>query len=223
MATRILILAALACFIGAVWLSFRATRTGGSSHVNAPARATQFSRDVAEGTRFRDFEHFGIDLLAFKSCRVEKLRRGAVTFGAFNVLVLEDVAVNLPMGATATGDGGGSPETGGGEARVAGETGTDGFISLFKSVQGLTHIQFSGMRIHGLAVSRCLADGSLLRMFSAGLVEGGVGIGERIRVSECVVYSPGGDGEAVSKARIELKPKPALVYEKGGAEHRLVL
>jgi len=216
---NLLIATALAAFVLVFWLGVRETRRGGAASAEARGRAKQFATEVAEGVRFRDFQNYGIDLLAFETCRVEKLRRGAVTFGAFNVLVLENVVVNLPQGAP--GVAGGIEALDALEEPETVETSTEDFITLFKSVQGLTHIKFSGMRIHGLAVNRCWADGQTARLFSAELAEGGVGIGEHIRVTGCVVYSPDGVGEAAGTARIELKPRPALVYKKDGAEQRL--
>ena len=218
---NVLVIAALAAFVGLVVLSVRVSRQGAAPPTGARGRAKQFATEVAEGVRFRDFQNYGIDLLVFKSCRVEKLRRGAVTFGAFNVLVLEHVVVNLPQVAPGAAGGIGALETEG-EAETV-ETNTDDFITLFKNLQGLTHIKFSGMRIHGLSVNRCWADGQTARLFSVELAEGGVGIGDHIRLSGCVLYTPDGVGEVVNPARIELKPRPALVYAKDGVEQRLPL
>ena len=213
------IITALAVFAGLVWLSVRVSREGFAEPARA-RREKRFSTEVAEGVRFRDFQTHGIDLLAFTSCRVEKLRRGAVTFGAFNVLVLENVVVNLPPEGAAAGNNE-TPEAGGSSQPA--ETDAADFISLFKSLQGLTHIQFSGMRIHGLEINRHLEDGQTAWRFAAELAEGGVGIGEHIRLSGCVVYAPDGAVARAGAARIEIKPRPTLVYTKDGAEQRLPL
>ena len=80
----------LATLVAGVWGSRRgdAWLTGRPS----PGLQKRYSTEIAEGVRLRDFRHFGVDLLSFKSCRIEKLRRGPVTLGAFNVLVLEECA-----------------------------------------------------------------------------------------------------------------------------------
>ena len=216
---QVLVVISVAALLAAVGASVWVTRRGDVQQPNTrgPARAKVFSTDVMEDVRLRDFQHFGVDLLAFQSCRIEKLRRGAVTFGAFNVLVLDSVTVNLPSEmsdhhSTKTSEDGQEP----------GKANTEDFIKLFKSVQGLTGKKFSGVQINGLEVNRW-ADGKAERLFSAKSAEGGIGVGEHIRLEGCVVYSPDGTGDTVGMARIELKPKPTLVYKKNNVEQRLFL
>jgi len=209
--------AALLAVVGAsVWVTRQIDLSLMNTRGSSPAKV--FSTGIMEEVRLRDFQHFGVDLLAFQSCRIEKLRRGAVTFGAFNVLVLDNVTVNLPSETSGIHS---AKTSGDADGTDAGKTDTDDFIKLFKSVQGLTGKKFSGVRINGLAVNRW-ADGKTERLFSADSAEGGIGIGEHIRLEGCVVYSPDGTGEAIGPARIELKPKPALVYKKGNVEQRRV-
>jgi hypothetical protein len=176
-----------------------------------PARRKVFSRAVAEGVRYRDCQTLGVDRLAFKSCRVEKRRSGAITFGAFNVLVVEDLVLNLP-----------EAPPGGGAAAVP----PDGWLAsgltetLLRS-QGLGAGRFSGMRVDGLTVNRCTSNG-LERVFAASRADSGLG-GASLRLRACVVRAPDGSEAKVGEARLVLKPALALVYTASGAERRIDL
>ena len=218
---RILTVFAVAAFAAAVYLSVKASRPGKTlfQGIRRPPPAKMFSTGVAEGFRYHDFENFGIDLLAFESCRVEKMRRGVATFGAFNVLVLDNVTVNLPEVKPGAGDAE-TPATG--EGRKPDMADMDDFTGLFTGIQGLAGKKFSGLRVNGLGVNR-LAGGKMERLFSVELAESVIGQGGYLRVEGCVVYSPDGAGEIIGPARIELKPAPALVYKKNGVEQRLPL
>lgn len=176
----------------------------------------RYATEVAEGVRLRDFRHFGIDLLSFKSCRIEKLRRGPVTFGAFNVLVLEEVVVHLVPSA-----GRDAPSAPAG-SKPAQDDSLETFAHLFKGVQGLASKKFSSVRIKGLAVNRW-AGGATERLFTAAAAEGGVGTGRHIRLDGCVVFEPDGAAKTVGAARLVLKPEVALVYTRDGNPCRLPL
>ena len=217
--TRILTAIGVAVFVAVVYLSVMTSRSGNTSPEarKSSLPVKKFSTEVAEGFRYRDFENFGVDLLAFESCRIEKMRRGAVTFGAFNVLVLDNVVITLPPG-----DKDAEPSEPGEAERKMDMSNMDDFITLFQSIQGMAGKKFSGMRVNGLSVNR-LEDGKTQPLFSAGLAESGIGKGGHIQLEGCVVHSPSGAEEAISSARIELKPAPALVYKKGGIEQRLAL
>jgi hypothetical protein len=182
----------------------------------SPGPQKRYSTEIAEGVRLRDFRHFGIDLLSFKSCRIEKLRRGPVTLGAFNVLVLEEVVVHLvpSAGQDATSAPAGS--------KPAQDDSLEAFAHLFKGVQGLASKKFSNVRIKGLAVNRW-ADGATERLFTAASAEGGVGTGRHIRLDGCVVFEPDGAAKAVGAARLVLKPEVALVYTRDGSPCHLPL
>ena len=182
----------------------------------SPGPQKRYSTEIAEGVRLRDFRHFGIDLLSFKSCRIEKLRRGPVTLGAFNVLVLEEVVVHLvpSAGQDATFAPAGS--------KPVQDDSLEAFAHLFKGVQGLASKKFSNVRIKGLAVNRW-ADGATERLFTAASAEGGVGTGRHIRLDGCVVFEPDGAAKAVGAARLVLKPEIALVYTRDGSPCHLPL
>ena len=218
---NVLTVFAVVAFVGMLMLCVTITRsdkTRLSETRTAPPIKT-FSIDVTEGFRYRDFQHFGVDLLAFNACRIEKLRRGAVSFGAFNVLVLDDVIINLPKKMSGTGDVATSEAK---EQWGLDKMNTDGFVTLFKSVQGLVGKKFSGVHVNELVVNR-LVDGKTERLFFVKMAEGGIGKGEHIQLEGCVVYSSDGTGQNVGSARIELQPAPVLVYRKSGIEQRLAL
>lgn len=204
----------LATLVAGVWGSRRgdAWLTGRPS----PGPQKRYSTEIAEGVRLRDFRHFGVDLLSFKSCRIEKLRRGPVTLGAFNVLVLEEVVVHLVSAAERD-----APSAPAASHPVPGDS-LEAFADLFKSVQGLTAKKYSSVRIKGLTVNRW-AGGAAERLFTAATAEGGVGAGRQMRLDGCVVFEPGGAAKVVGAARLMLKPEVALVYTRDGIPCRLPL
>ena len=211
---------AVVAFVGTLILCARVTCPDktrlSETQTSSPTKA--FSVNVAEEFRYREFHHLGVDLLAFKACRIEKLRRGAVSFGAFNVLVLDDVTINLPT-KTSGPDNVETSEDG--ERWSLNKLNTDDFITVFKRLQGLTEKKFSGVRVNELAVN-LLENDKPERLFSVKLAEGGIGKGEHIHLEGCVIYSATGAGETIGPARIELKPTPTLVYKKHGIEQRLI-
>lgn len=56
----------------------------------------RYEYDLAEGFRLRHSK-FPVDSVFFKSCRIEKMRKGPLTFGGFNVLQVEGLELNLPF------------------------------------------------------------------------------------------------------------------------------
>lgn len=171
----------------------------------APVRQRRYSFPVAEGVRYRDYEQLGVDRFSFKRCRVEKRRRGAITFGAFNVLAVDELVVNFPA----------KRET---RARDAGKT-AENFAETFLRSQGFVTGRFSGLRINGLTVNRCSSN-RVERVFTAALAESGLGKNEGLLLRDCVVSVPDGCTARVEQARLVLKPEPALVYKQDGVERR---
>ena len=195
--------AALGCAAG-----IRFVWKGGVRAPGSPVRQKAYSVPVAEGVRYRDLQHLGFDRFAFKSCRVEKRRSGAITFGAFNVLVVEGLTVNVPAAPEIKA----LPEKGGAE----------GFAEQFLLSQGFAAGRFSGLRVDGLTVNRC-ASNRVERVFTAALAESGFGKNEGLKLRECVVSAPDGSATPVREARLVMEPEPALVYLLGGAERRLAI
>lgn len=170
-----------------------------------PLRQKQYVRAVAEGVRFREFRNPGVDRFAFEGCRVEKRRSGAVTFGAFNVLVVDGLVLNLPEESAGSAEG---------DSLLKG-----GFAEGVLRSQGLGQARFSGVRINGLTVNRARSN-CVERVFSASRAESGRGKGA-LRLMGCVVNLGGGCVVSVDHARLELKPALALVYRQDGVERRM--
>jgi len=204
----------LAILVSGVWVVRRSDVW--LTRMSSPRPEKRYSTEIAEGVRLRDFKHFGIDLLSFKSCRIEKLRRGPVTLGAFNVLVLEEVVVHLVPSAGQ--DVPPDPV----DSHPVQDDSLEAFVDLFKGVQGLASKKFSSVRIKGLTVNRW-TDGSAERLFAAAAAEGGIGAGRHIRLDGCVVFEPDGAAKAVGAARLVLKPEIALVYTRDGSPCHLPL
>lgn len=174
----------------------------------APVRTKRYSVPVAEGVRYRDLEQLGVDRFTFKSCRIEKRRNGAITFGAFNVLVVEGLTVNVPA----------LP----GRAASPGKAGAEGFAERFLLSQGFAAGRFSGLRVDGLTVNRCFSN-RVERVFTAALAESGFGKKEGLRLRECAVPAPDGSEARVAEARLVMEPDLTLVYQQNGAERRVAV
>lgn len=70
---------------------------------NERVRANQsFERTVAEGMRLYN-PKTGVDIIRFDACRIEKLRIGVFILGAFDVLCLDGLVLNLPLPANFLG------------------------------------------------------------------------------------------------------------------------
>ena len=200
----------------AVWTALR----GGALLANgagAPVARKTFSTGIAEGFRLRDFEHVGVDLLAFESMRIENLRRGGITLGAFNVLALDGVTVTLAGDQSRAQK---SPLATDGEPDVPPPF---DFIGRLKSVQGVAGKKFSSVRITRLSVNR-LTDGETERLFTAETAEAGLVAGKALRLNGCLVFDGVNNGVPVHDARVEAEPEPTLVYrQSGGREKRVLL
>ncbi len=205
---RLVISLLLMAFTGmmstAVWFLFHSDNWAALKA--KPLGQKQYSCLIAEEVRIRDYKTFGVDVIAFKSSHVEKRRRGPITFGSFNVLVLDELVLNLPSGAAD-------------EADDTDRTLRKGdFAKELPPLLGLNAARFSGIRINGLTVNRCFSN-RVEHVFSAGWAEGG--IGQPVSLRECVITSESGDKEMVHKARLELKPGLALVYSHKGVDRRI--
>ena len=179
-------------------------------------RQKSYSHLVAEGVRYRDCQNLGVDRFAFKSCRVEKRRRGALTFGAFNVLAVDGLVLNIPAAnPDAGGDGTHRPE-----APLSPLA--EGFAETFLHSQGLGIGHVSGLRITGLTVNRCYSN-RIERLLEAEQAESGMAPAAGLKLRECTVYAPDGSATNVRGARLALEPAPALIYRDGGEERRIGL
>ena len=172
-----------------------------------PVRQKQFDCLIAEGVRYRDFEHLGFDSVSFASCGIEKRRRGAVTFGAFNVLVVEGLVLNLPKVRK--------------EEETVSGPGVEGLAETFFRAQGGGRARFSGLRVHGLTVNHYVSN-RVERIVFAEQAENGLGE-HGLQLRKCVVSLPDGSETRVSDARLIAKPRPTFVYTRDGVERRVDL
>ena len=153
----------------------------------------RYAFDVAEGFRLRN-PKLPVDSIAFRACRIEKMRRGVLTLGGFNVLIIDDLVLNLPLGRSDLDE---SPDTNE-VRRLSSQVGlTD---AVRKSV-GLGGRKFSGIRINGLAVNR-MADGSVRPVFTAAFAENR---GKTLALKGCVVFG-GASSNNVGNATLHLRP-----------------
>ena len=165
-----------------------------------------YRRTVAENLRVTRRGVYGVDFVKCGSCRIEKRKRGPLTFAGLNVLVMDDLSIVLPPREErddereATGD---SPRD---LARRLGVS--DGFLSG----RGMP-LKFSGLRITGLTVNR-LADGNkpelLFSAKTAEAVRGG------LTLHGCTVAQPSGKTESVGKAMLIRSKKSLRLTWSGG-------
>lgn len=183
-----------------------------------PVKPKIFSQLIAEGLRYRDSQNISVDRFAFKSCRIEKRRKGGITFGAFNVLVVDGLVLNLPAEASVPVN---SEPVGGSSFSWMKDDGLEETLLRSRGM-GIGVGRVSGMRINGLTVNRCDETNGVRFIFSAALAESGMGK-EELRLQECEVRTPDGSKVRANKARLILKPEPKLVYVKDGVEQSVGL
>lgn len=163
----------------------------------------RYAFDVAEGFRLRN-PKLPVDSIAFRACRIEKMRRGVLTLGGFDVLIIDDLVLNLPLGRADLDE---SPDTNE-VRRLSSQVGlTD---AVRKSV-GLGGRKFSGLRINGLAVNR-IAGRGVQPVFTAAFAENR---GKSLALKGCVVFD-GANSNKVGNATLCLGP--AKIDWIGGSE-----
>ena len=169
------------------------------------ARPKVFRRTIAEGLRVTRRGAYGVDFVKCRSCRLEKRKRGLLTFGGLNVLVLEDLSIVIP------------PEEGEKSADVADDSPRSlvrrlGVSDGFLTGRGLP-VKFSGLRISNLEVSR-LADGNRPELvFSARKAEAVRG---GLALAGCVIVRSTGERENVGKAMLKKAKKKLRLSWRGG-------
>ena len=168
-------------------------------------------RNVAEGFRLWN-PKAGVDSVSFESCQVEKMRMGFFALGAFNVLCIKGLVLNLPLEEGMSEEGRGKSEEGR-EKRVAPFAGL-----LPKSLMertGLISKRFSGIKVEGLCVNH-VVNRSLAPVFTAETMKNR---GKSLELKNCRVFADDGSTNFVARAMLRLRPVPALVWN--GGERRL--
>ena len=172
----------------------------------------RLDRTVAEGLRLWN-PKTGVDSVRFDSCRVEKMRMGFFALGAFNVLCIKGLVLNLPLDAE-------EEEVKRDEERVKSESaGKEALAELLpKSLMkrmGLYAKKFSGIRVDGLSVNR-VVNRSVVPVFAAERMKNR---GKTLELMNCRVFGDDGSTNLVGKAELRLKPVPVLAWN--GGERRL--
>ena len=172
-------------------------------------RKMNFDRTVAEGMRLWN-PKAGVDSVRFDACRIEKMRWGAFALGAFNVLCLDGLVLNLPLDAEDSG-GQSDEERGKRDGRGA----VDAFAAIlpqsFLQRAGVPAKRFSGIQIKGLVVNR-VENKREVPVFAADEAKNR---GRTLELRNCRVFADDGSTNLVGVARLVLQPVPALVWQGG--------
>ena len=179
-------------------------------------RRRNFDRTVAEGMRLWN-PKAGVDSVRFDACRIEKMRMGAFALGAFNVLCLDGLVLNLPLDAE---DSGVKSE----ECKVKSGVGkrspdrfgaAEAFAAIlpqsFLQRAGVPARSFSGVRIRGLAVNR-VENKREVPVFAADEAKNR---GRTLELRNCRVFADDGPTNFVGTAHLVVQPAPALVWQGG--------
>lgn len=169
--------------------------------------------NLAEGFRLWN-PKTGVDSVRFESCSVQKKRMGSIALGAFNVLCIKGLELNLPLdleeemiGRRGSGLGDQNAEK-------------DAFAGLSpKSLMertGLVSKKFSGVMVDDLKVNRVVNRSEVVPVFAA---EKAKDRGKSLALTNCRVFADDGSTNFVAKATLKLKPVPVLAWN--GGERRL--
>ena len=211
-----LALAGLLC--AATWLAVSRPDTLGG--MEPPPKAKVFHRTLIEGLRVTRHGVMGIDLIRCGACRMEKRKKGVLTFGGMNTLVLEGLDIVLPP-EEGGGPGGGQVDNqsgGGGNGQDARAVVRRlGISDDFLAKRGVP-FKFSSVRIAGLSVGRMVGTNRVERIFSA---RSGESRRDGLSLSGCRLY-PSGDeaengGRELGAARLVLDGRALRLVWDGGA------
>lgn len=194
-----------------------------------PKKAKVFHRTLIEDLRVTRHGVMGVDLIRCGVCRLEKRKKGVLTFGGMNTLVLEGLEVVLPPEEGGR-DGGANPP--GEPQRLAADgspyrcgDGQDaravvrrlGISDDFLAKRGVP-FRFSAVRIAGLSVGRLAGSNRVERIFSA---RSGVSRRDGLALSECRLCQTGADGgegeRELGAARLVLDGHALRLVWDGGA------
>lgn len=173
-------------------------------------RKRSFAVGVAEDVSVRRYGVFGIDFIRCGKCRIEKRKLGALTFGAFNELVLEDLSVVVPpVGFFAESDGArissGAKTSPSAEDLTAGlGIGKDFLLS-----QGC-NLRFSGLRITDFALSTLDAATNVVMRMWARRAEAKR---DGLRLSDCLLVEDGRTNR-VAQAVLRINPLRVIVENR---------
>ena len=174
-------------------------------------RKKTYTVELASGLDYRLGAYPETRLLHFDECRIEKRKHGGFSFGAFNVLVIDQLEITLPPLAKRLFDG--RPE-GVGFAGIASRK------QVEKTFQRLLtqYPRFSSVRVNGLSVGRVdplsgNGKGGIEKILTARTAETGTrGV---LNLSSCEFLAEGGERIRCRNAELSLEP-PFLVSTEHG-------
>ena len=176
-------------------------------HIDDPRerRTKTFSRELAEDVRVSRHGVYGVDFVRCGTCRLEKRKKGPLTFGAFNILVLEDLRVVFPENATKSKSSPRADDAASPKEMLSGM----GLGDSFWMSHGVVP-RFSGVRIERLEV--CRFDGTnVLSAFTARYAESAR---RGLKLTDCLISLPSGS-QKVDHAMLCVRPVPRLEWDGG--------
>ena len=182
----------------------------------SPVRPSEY--EIASGMSVR-YRHLHAESVSFKAARIRRRRMGAFAFGAFKVLELEDVSLNLPlpaeMGAvTPLAEKKPAEKPADGAKAPAAPESRRGKLDKVLEKIGLSGVgRFSGVMIRGIRVGRITETGAK-PLFTAQKAETR---GSSLQLSRCEVFRDG-KRESVPEARLEWKDGLRLVWPDGSLD-----
>ena len=181
-------------------------------HVETETKQTRprkvFRKTLAQGVQMGMADKPGVVSVRCRTCKLEKRRKGPLTFGAFNVLRLEGLYVLIPPdmkdvpSRNRDGEGNGEKTS---SHEIASRLGIE---NSFLKEYGMTQ-KFSGLAVDSLEVAR-LEGTNAVTAFTA---EHGEAKRDGLHLTGCVVYSP--STNAVGKAVLRIKPRLRLDWRGG--------
>lgn len=173
-----------------------------------PSAPKRFKRQLGDGFQLSRHGLYGVNLIECGKCSIEKKKNGIFTFGAFNVLVLEDLKIVLP------------PQTN--RAESAGGVSISECVSAKAVLEGMGvdcsflrgrggDMRFSELKVNGLTLSR-LVDGRIVPAFTA---RSGESVRSGLRLSGCTVFD-GAMTNLVTRAVLKVRPRLRLDWPGGG-------
>lgn len=177
--------------------------------VQDTSRAKVFKRDLAEGIRIGKKGLYGIDVIRCGKCRLEKRRKGPLTFGGLNILVLENLRVVVPGDSNVRTQGENAAPSDVEESSPKQTLAAIGLSDSFLKTQGVVP-RFSGVRLEGLEVCR-LEGTNIVMAFTAAR---GKAVREGLELQGCRVRTPNGF-EFVKDALLRVKPRLQLSWNDG--------
>lgn len=181
----------------------------------AARSAKWFDRLIAEGFRYRDTQLLGVDRIAFKRLSVRKRQVGGFALGAFNVLVVDSLVINLPALSSATG----AVTTS--NSKLPAFKKDEDILSDLGRIQGVRADRISGLRINGLTVNR-YENGRSIRVLAARSAESGFCSNE-LTLHDCYAETSASGRVFAKKAKWTFKPVSELVFVEHGLEQHIGL